>query len=229
MTDADPAGGPATPTLRQEGDVWVLHLGDGENRFRPDWVGAITEHLDRVEARPAPRALVTTAGGKIWSNGLDLDWIGEHPDEAGPFLADVHRLFARFLGSSVPTVAAIGGHAFAAGAMLATAHDDLVMRADRGYFCVPEVDLGLPFTEGMNALLQSRWSKRTAHEAMTTGRRYGGEEALAAGIVQEAVPADEVLTRAFERATRLAGKDPATFRAIKQRLYSHALSVLDPD
>ena len=63
----------------------------------------------------------------------------------------VHELLARLLEIGVPTVAAIQGHAFAAGAMLALAHDERVMRADRGWSCLPEVDINIPFTPGMSA------------------------------------------------------------------------------
>jgi len=66
-------------------------------------------------------------------------------------------------------IAALQGHTFAAGAMLALAHDQRVMRSDRGFFCFPEVDIGIPFTVGMNALITARLSARVAHEAMTTG------------------------------------------------------------
>ena len=206
--------------------VVVLDLGDGENRFNPESCTRIEQTLAEVEAAPAPRALVTRASGKFWSNGLDLEWFGAHPDEVQDAVAQVHRMFAAFLGAGVPTVAAVQGHAFAAGAMLAACHDVTVMRADRGFWCVPEADIGIPFTPGMTALLKARLPQRTAHEAMVTARRYGGSEAVAAGIVDEAVGADEVLDRAVERAQALAAKDPATLRAIKRRLHAEALEAL---
>lgn len=110
--------------------------------------------------------------------------------------------------------------------MFATAHDHIVMRADRGYWCLPEVELRMPFTPGMASILQARLSKRTAHNAMTSGRRYTGEQALAADIVDELAPLDQVRTRAIELAQSLSAHDPATLRAIKERMYADTLAVL---
>ncbi len=214
------------PDLRRDGDVFVLDLGDGENRLNPASIAAIEAALAEVVTTPAPRALVTTATGKFWSNGLDLDWLGAHQDRIQEIVDGYHRLVAAVLSAGVPTVAAIGGHAFAAGAMLAVAHDAAVMRADRGFWCVPEADLGLPFTPGMTALLAARLPRRTAHEAMTTGRRYGGTDALSAGIVDAAVAEDEVLPTAIERARALAAKHPETLQTIKERLHADALAAL---
>src|SRR4051794_1589246 len=180
------------PKLEQDGELYLLRLTpDDENRFHPDWLTEVEAALDEVERATGPRALITVGSGKFWSNGLDLDWLFSHGDEAVAYLDRVHALLARTLASPVVTVAALNGHAFAAGAMWSLAHDVRVMRADRGYFCLPEVDIDLPFAPGMSALIRSRLTPSVAHEAMTTGRRYGGERALAAGIVDAVAGADE--------------------------------------
>lgn len=214
------------PTLERDENVFVLNLGDDENRFNPDWVGAVQAHLEEVAAAPAPRALVVSASGKVWSNGLDLEWFAANVEQIPSFLDQVHELFASALELPVPTVAAIQGHCFAAGAMLALAFDERVMRADRGFFCLPEVDVRIPFTPGMNDLIKARLTPQVAHESMTTGRRYGGSDAVAAGIVQSAVEESEVVAQAVKRANELAEKDPATLGVIKQRLYAPTLAKL---
>ncbi len=214
------------PSLDRDGDVFVLDLGDDENRFSLEWLAHVATLLDEVEGAPGPRALVTTATVKFFSNGLDLDWLGQHGDELPSYVASVQELFARVLAFPAPTVAAVQGHAFAAGAMLALAHDWRVMRADRGFFCLPEVDIQIPFTPGMDALIRAKLLPATATDAMTTGRRYGGEDALAAAIVTEAVAADEVLARAVELVRPVAGKDAATLGTIKQRMYAAELATL---
>ena len=192
--------------LDRTGAVFVVTLGEDENRFHPDRLIQINAALDEVEAAEGAKAVVTTGDGKFYSNGLDLDFMAANPDASEANLVDVHALFARVLAFPAPIVAAVQGHAFAAGAMLALAHDLIVMRADRGYFCLPEVDLGIPFTAGMNSLIRSRLPITTAHEAMTTARRYGGEDARLAGIVAatggEGEVLDVAIARAEERARR---------------------------
>ena len=172
------------------------------------------------------RALVTAAAGKFYSNGLDLDWVLANPGRQAEYLASVHELLARLLSLPVVTVAAVQGHAFAAGAMFTLAHDFRVMRADRGYWCLPEVDINLPFTPGMSALIQGRLAPRAAHEAMITARRYGGHDALAAGIIDRAVNADAVRAAAIEIAAAQAGKAGDILGAVKTRMYAPALAAL---
>ncbi len=214
------------PHLDHDGDVWLLNLGSGENRFNPAMLAGLNEVLDEIERASGPRALVTSAEGKFWSTGLDLDWMLANADQAAGMLRDVQLVLARFLLLPVPTVAAIGGHAFGAGAMLSCAHDQAVMRADRGYWCLPEVDLGLPFTHGMDGLVRSRLPIRTSHEAMTTGRKYGGAAAAAAGLVDAAAAGDLVLTRAIERAAPLAAKAGPSLGGIKARIYATVVAGL---
>ncbi len=216
--------------LERDGAVFVLQLNEGENRLNRSFVDGVNRALDEVEASQGEAALVTTGEGRFYSNGLDLEWLaGVAREDVAPFLNDVNRLFARLLAFPVATVAAINGHAFAAGLMLALAHDFRVMRADRGFACLPEIDLamGAPLTAGMYALLGARLPAATLHEALVTGRRYGGVEAAAAGIVHEAAAEADVLPRAVERARGLAGKDRATMAALKRGLFESALEVLN--
>ncbi|KOX14080.1 enoyl-CoA hydratase/isomerase family protein [Nocardiopsis sp. NRRL B-16309] len=215
------------PTLDRHDDVFVLDLGDGENRLHPDWLTGVDAALDEVEKAEGPRALVTTATGKFYSNGLDLDWLFAHPEEHPDYVARVQDLLARMLSLPVFTVSAVQGHAFAAGAMLSLAHDVRVMRADRGFWCLPEADINIPFTPGMSALIQARLAPQVAHVAMTTARRYGGDDALAAGIVDHAVPEDDVRPTAVEIAGAQAAKAAhPTLGTIKSRLYGPVLELL---
>ncbi|HEX3594453.1 MAG TPA: enoyl-CoA hydratase/isomerase family protein [Polyangiaceae bacterium] len=214
--------------LSRQESVYVLTMNAGENRFNRTSVAAINAALDEVEKDRGASALVTTGTGKFYSNGLDLDWLGgpDCPDRPA-FIKDVQRLLARVLSFSRPTVAAANGHAFAAGAMLLLAHDFSVMRSDRGYFCLPEIDIGIPFTTGMTALIAAKVPQPAFHEACTTGKRYGGADAAHAGIVSEAAIEADVLPRAVARAAELASKDRSTLGAIKRVLYASQIAALE--
>lgn len=214
------------PTLDRQDDVFVIDLGDGENRFHPDWLASLGECLDEVEHARGARALVTAATGKFFSNGLDLEWLLSHGDAAAGYVASVHALLARVLTLPLVTVAALQGHTFAAGAMLSLAHDLRVMRADRGFWCLPEAEIEIPFTPGMSALIRARLAPQVAHEAMVTARRYGGHDAFAAGIVDLTAGQDQVRAVAIELARAQAGKAGPTVGTIKSRLYAPVLDAL---
>src|ERR1700752_237459 len=206
-------------------DIAILNLGDDENRFSPEWLAAVNGFLDRIEWGEA-QGLVTNGPGKVYSNGLDLDWLAAHSDQREWYIDQVHQLLARVLVAPVPTVAAVNGHAFGAGSMLATAHDFRVMRADRGYYCFPEVDIHIPFSPGMAALIQAKLTPAAAVEAMTTGRRYGGADAETAGLVNATAQEDAVMTTAIELVTPLKGKDPGTLQAIKSTMFASVTAAL---
>ncbi|MGY2123674.1 enoyl-CoA hydratase/isomerase family protein [Nocardia gipuzkoensis] len=213
-----------TANLRYQDKIAVLTLGDDENRFSPDWLDTVDAHLDAIE-RDA-QGLITIGSGKFYSNGLDLDWLMANGARAEWYVSRVQELFARILTFPLPTIAAVNGHTFGAGAMLATAHDYRVMREDRGYYCFPEVDIDIPFTPGMAALIQAKLSSQAAVTAMTTGHRFSGPDALAAGLVDATASEDELLTTAVDRLTPIVGKNPATLAAIKTTMYGTVTAAL---
>ncbi len=216
--------------LERDGAVFVLRMAAGENRLNGAMVAALNEALDDVEASQGEAALVTTGQGRFYSTGLDLEWLAQvDREEVQPFLVALHGLFGRLLAFPVAAVAAINGHAFAAGAMLAFAQDFRVMRTGRGFVCLPEVDLatGGPLTPGMYALLGAKLTPAALHEALVTGRRYPAEEALARSLLHEALPENEVLPRAVEIARGLAAKHRPTLAALKRGLYARALETLE--
>ncbi|MBU9767284.1 enoyl-CoA hydratase/isomerase family protein [Mycobacterium sp. TNTM28] len=214
-----------TATLDYHGDIAILDLGDDENRFSPAFLDEVNAHLDTVLDRAA-HGLVTTADSKFYSNGLDLDWLGAHSDQGDWYVGRVQALLARVLTLPIPTAAAVVGHAFGAGAMLAIAHDFRVMRADRGFFCFPEVDIRIPFTPGMAALIQAKLTPQAAVASMTTGRRFGGHDAHGHGLVDATAAEGAVTIAATELLRPLGGKDSGTLGAIKQVMFGPAAQVL---
>lgn len=212
-------------THERRGNIHVIDLGDGDNRFDRDSVDRINVALDQIERSETPAALVTTATGKIWSNGLDLEFVASLDDPMA-FIADVQQVMARLLELPMPTVAAVQGHAFAGGAMLAFAHDVRVMRRERGYVCLPEVDLGMPFGAGFSSLIAAKVPQPGLHRLAVLGERMPAETAHALGIVDHTAALDDVVPRSFEIAEELAGKASSTLTAIRTDYYGSAITAL---
>ncbi|WP_417373892.1 enoyl-CoA hydratase/isomerase family protein [Glutamicibacter protophormiae] len=214
------------PSLRLIGTTAVLDLGADQNRQGVIWLQEVNDLLDEVLASPAT-SLVTTGTGKFYSNGLDVAE-AEGPVELDPdYVRQLQAVYQRVLTLPMPTAAAVNGHAFGGGALLAMAHDYRVMRTERGFFCFPEVNIGIAFTEGMAALVQSKLSAAQARDAMLTGRRFDGDQAAAAGLVDEAVPVDQLVERAVQLASAHVPAHPQTLGAVKEIMYADAASALE--
>ncbi len=222
--------------LDREGDVFVLTLCQGENRWNTTLVTQINQALDLVESSEGPAALVTaSADPKFFSNGLDLDWLaakGEHPGGDRRIFAEVAMaLFARVMTLPMPTVCAVGGHGFGAGFMIALCHDVRVMRADRGLLCANEIELGMAIPEPELALFRHKLSMTAFHQSVILAKRWGGQEALDAGVVQALAEANAVRATAVHTAAALAhlARHRDVMGWMKERLYGEGAAINRPD
>jgi len=214
-------------TLERRGVVFVLRLARGENRFDRALLGALEAALDAVENTHGAAALVCTGSGRFFSNGYDLDALG-HLDRGGrrAFIRDHEALLARWLRLPRPTLAAQGGHAVGAGALLALACDRRIMLREGALFWLPEIDARIPFRPGMWALLRQRLAPSALRDATLAGRRYGGADALRDGIVHELAAEEDLLELAVERASELAGRSAESVGALRRALDDEVADAL---
>ena len=211
----------------QRDGVVILRLAKDKNLVDSEFLAAMNAELDRVEADADATGLIVTGNDKYFSNGFDLEFLGRLDREQLPiFIRDAQRLVARVLTFPMPTVAAVNGHAFGIAAMFALAHDQRVMRDDRGWWCLPEIDLGLPFTSFMTALIRARLSDLTASQAILSGRRYTGDEAVAAGIAHASASEDALIDVAVAAAASRVGKGREITATLKRDLYAPVLDAL---
>eukprot|EP00794_Sanderia_malayensis_P000261 gene261-883_t len=214
----------------------ILHMRNGENRFNTEFINNLHEALDEVESCPEVEALITTggAGEKFFSNGLDLDFLQQSDDhEAAGFMRDYSKLMARFLTFPMPTVAAINGHAFAGGGILAMAHDFRVMREDKGWICLNEIRLRLRFPPGLCEMLAAKSNnQRSLLDFFAFGRRYTGPEALSNHLVDLTCKSEDLVGNAILLAEKTVSNeqfDRATLRTMKLDLYKDSVSELTRD
>lgn len=221
--------------LKKDGDVFVLTMNAGQNRWNTKFVRAFAEAIDEVEASEGPGALVTTSSNeKFFSNGLDLDWVrSKDPDvqaEGGDrkaFGDEFMKLMSRIITLPVPSIAAINGHGFGAGLMLSMCHDWRIMREDRGFVCANEMQLGMVIPRPELALFRHKMPANSFFETVQLARRWTGPAALQAGIVQQTASADELLSAAKAKAEELAplGANRKEFQAQKESLYGENAAI----
>jgi enoyl-CoA hydratase/carnithine racemase len=213
-------------------NVAVVTLNDDENRFNPDFLTACLDVLDEVENKTDASTLVMKSSHeKIFSNGIDLEWLvpviqkGDI-NTAKDYFYQMNALFRRIVTYPMITIAAITGHAFAGGAILCCAFDFRFMRSDRGYFCFPEVDLGIPFLPGMNAMLKKAIPRYKLEEMEYTGKRLTAEECEDHHIITKACHIDELMDETLAFAKTL-NKKRAVIKEMKERLNKNIIHALD--
>lgn len=139
-------------------------------------------------------------------------------------------LAGRLITLEVPTVCAVNGHGFGAGFMIALSHDERLMRADRGYLCANEIELGMIIPDAELALFRHKLPAAAFHQSVLLARRWGGADAVAAGVVQATASFDDLGNRALERARQLAplARNRDAVRTMKERLYGENAVLNSP-
>ena len=166
--------------------------------------------------------VLTGAGGKVFCSGAD---IGESIAAGASFIErhEEQRKFAELFkiikALRKPLIGRINGHAMGGGLGLAAACD-IVITAEDCKFGTPEVNVGLFPYIIMATLLKVTTAPKRLLEMMLTGERVDAREAMALGLVNYAVPRDQLDVKVDEIAQKLAKKSPATIRLGRRAFYT---------
>ena len=182
---------------------------------------ALHARCDEIDADDAIRVVVLRgAGGKAFVSGTDIrQFLDFDSGRTGvEYEAGIDRYLGRLDRLRKPAIALVEGYAVGAGLAIAAACDLRI--------CTPDVQFGLPIARTLgNCLSMSGYARLAAilGEARTldvvfTARMVGAEEALAAGLATEVVPAGEIEAHVLSLAERLATHAPITMRATKEAL-----------
>ncbi len=219
----------STMKLEVKDGIHVLTLtnNDNENRFNQEVMEEYLAAFDEVEAYEGNTALlITCEHEKTFSTGIDLNWLMNVDAEVqGKFVATLEDVLDRLALLNAPTVMCLNGNVYAGGAIFATAADFRVMRADRGRYCFPEVNIHIPFTERMMAIVKLMPNHHALKHMALTGVAYTGLECKTFDIVDEIHPMEELQARAFAMAKSLGEKDRATYTTIKLALRNSITAV----
>lgn len=217
-----------------QGTTAVITMVSGENRHNPVFLEAMLTALDEIEADKTMKSVVIESSDpKYWSLGIDLNWMmgimgnPEQHDDIRKFLYRLNDLFKRLLTYPMPVIAAMGGHAFGDGSIMACACDFRLMRSDRGFFCFPEVDINIPFLPGMMAIVRNAVPSPAMEKMVLSGARIGGEELVSMGVAVDSADSPEQL---HEKAMALAAsfdKNRGVFGELKTRMHKHIIEAID--
>lgn len=196
------------------GAVRVLTINNESirNAFSGSMAADLLHELDAADADSGIRVIVVTGSGDVaFSSGHDLKELasGEHAK------SDVgERPFVRPLTMRKPVIAAVNGHCWAAGFMLALSCD-LRVASENAIFGSPGARLGMLPEGGQLYRLPQLIAPARALELMFTSEPMTAREAFACALVSRLVPQGEALAAAMEIANLIAQRSPAVIEAIK--------------
>ncbi|XP_038688452.1 enoyl-CoA delta isomerase 1, peroxisomal-like [Tripterygium wilfordii] len=174
-------------SLEKQGNIYILTLtGPDEHRLNPTLIDSIQSALRHIRAGPASPSsvLITTAHGKFFSNGFDLSWADSSKPRLKLMSSKVRSLVADLLSLPMPTVAAITGHSSAAGFLLALSHDYRLMRKDRGFLYMSELDINMVIPAYFMALIKCKVGDKAARrEMIMKATKMTADMAVKSGIV----------------------------------------------
>ena len=213
--------------------VAIITMTNGENRQNLVFSQELNAMLDEVVADQSVNAVIITSNDeKNFSQGIDVEWIMNklQSKDVGPvdeFILGMNEVFKKLLTMPIPTIAAINGHAFGNGSILSCSCDFRFMRADRGFFCFPEVNLGIPFRNGMNAFIKKAVPMYKLVEMQLTGNRYGAPELEKHHIIVKSCANHEELMAESLAFARNFQKGREIFGEIKKRLHKEIVVAID--
>ena len=220
---------------KKDESVAIITLTNGENRQNLDFAIALQKALDEiVEDKSINATVITSNDPKNFSLGVDLQWMmgrmGEKDMQSiRDFMYGMNGVFKTLLLYPMPVIAAINGHAFGNGSILSCACDFRFMRADRGYFCFPEVDVNIPFLPGMIAFVKKSIPYYKFNELKLTGKRTGAAELEEHHVIVKAVEGIDKLMEESIAYAKSFQKKRVIFGEHKKRLHKHIVEIMEKE
>tara|TARA_R110002051_G_scaffold57104_10_gene105888 strand:+ start:594 stop:1358 length:765 start_codon:yes stop_codon:yes gene_type:complete len=192
------------------------------NALSDAMIAALDAALNAVAADPSVKVVILSGQGKAFCAGHDLNEMRDKSPEAlTDLFARCSALMLRIQSLPQPVIAQVHGIATAAGCQL-VATCDLAVAADDTIFGVNGVNIGLFCSTPMVALTRNI-GRKAAFEMLTTGKFIDAAEAKTSGLINRAVPRDDLPTAAMDLAQTIASKLSSAVRTGKAAFYQQAV------
>jgi len=205
----------------EDGIAWVtLNRPEKRNAMSPTLNREMREILEELEIDPDARVLILTGAGESWSAGMDLKEYFREVDQAPEVVQEkirrdastwqwkLLRMYAK------PTIAMVNGWCFG-GAFSPLVACDLAIASETAIFGLSEINWGIPPGNLVSKAMADTVGHRKALEYIMTGETFTGAQAAQFGLVNKAVPLEQLREETLTLATKLAGKNPVVLRAAK--------------
>ncbi|HXZ29095.1 MAG TPA: enoyl-CoA hydratase-related protein [Terriglobales bacterium] len=219
-----------TLLLTEENGIATLTLNrpDKRNALSLEVVGELLQALDTVEQSVA-NVLVITGAGKAFCAGLDIenlkDLLGRSHEENVKDSAFLASFFRRLYDFPKPTIAAVNGAAIAGGTGLAT-FCDWTLAVFEAKFGYTEVRIGF-VPAIVSSVLVWQVGHKIARDLLMSGRLFDATEAHRYGLVNEVVPPERLLPRAYALAGEVLENSPSSVRLTKKLINGFLRQPLD--
>jgi len=219
-----------TLQLALEAGVATLTLNRPEKRnaISYELIGELLKALEEVQNSQSV-VLIVTGAGKAFCSGMDLEnlkgLLGRSPGESVKDSETMVQLFRSLYEFQKVTIAAVNGPAIAGGTGLALLCD-FTLAVPEAKFGYTEVRIGF-VPAIVSTFLLRQVGEKQARDLLLTGRIIGAEEAHRIGLINEIVPAEQLMARARQLAAQLMQNSPTSLRATKRLLTEHARAELD--
>ena len=206
--------------------LWLtLNRPQQRNPLSSRMLTALSDAVERANAAPEVRVIVITGSGPVFSAGHDLREMAPQEGEDAKarearirqILVDCSAMMLGIVHSPKAIVACVQGTATAAGCQLVSACD-LAIASDRAQFCTPGVNIGTFCTTPLVGIGRNLQRKH-AMELALTGDMFSAEDAVRMGLVNRAVPAEDVRAATEELAQRIASRSALGIRSGKEAFY----------
>ncbi|MDJ0612190.1 MAG: enoyl-CoA hydratase [Rhizobiaceae bacterium] len=202
----------------------TLNRPEKRNALSLEMIGAISGALDMADQDTSARVIVIAANGPVFSSGHDLKELTaarNNPDRGRDFFDQTMRtcssMMQKIVNHRLPVIAEVRGTASAAGCQL-VASCDLTVASNDSKFITPGVNIGLFCSTPMVALSRNVANKH-ALEMLLTGEPCSAQKAVEIGLINRAVPAEEVDANVMWFADRISAKSQMTIKTGKQAFY----------
>jgi Delta3-Delta2-enoyl-CoA isomerase len=213
---------------RDDGLITITIDRGRTHAMDPELVTEIRDTFQELRDDASARAVILTGSGdRFFSNGFDVAALLQLPRaDLSRFYEDFIVLCAELYLFPKPLVAAINGHAIAAGLIIALTADYQLIGADNRYVGLTEVQLGLPVPSGTVAMLGRLVGSRVAHRIALCGEMFLPEAAFRTGLVHEVTSYKHLDQVAGTVARDMSARPPEAYAITKRYLRAATAEVI---